>query len=208
MKYISGPGRWLTKGPKWTKQKEILEISAEPRGKGNYHFWRKGMGGRSWRVLGGGGLASHQKALSQGSLRPLMWHFVSTTWNAPFPTLPPSRENRYRGIVGEGRTEGPTTLGPISGYQHSHWFPLGEWPTWSSPGKWHKWAMQPLMYIWHYFQQLFTVVYLHDLITYSCTKCMEILLGLFPLQTNSLICFHQQSGVLLHQGTTFKEQLL
>ena len=32
-------------------------------------------------------------------------------------------------------------------------------------------------------------------------------LPLLSLQTNSLICFHWQSSVLLHQGTTFKEPL-
>ena len=133
------------------------------------------MGGRSWKALASGGLTSHEKALSQGSLRLLMWHFVSTTRNPHFPLSSPIKGNRYRGIVGEGRTGGLTTLGPCTGYQHSHWLPLGEWPTWSRPGKWQKWAMQPLLYIWHYFQWLFIVVYLHDLITYSCTKCMDML---------------------------------
>ena len=47
-------------------------------------------------------------------------------------------------IVGGGRTGGPTTWAPGPGYQHSHWFPLGEWPTWPRPGKWQKWALQPL----------------------------------------------------------------
>ena len=32
-----------------------------------------------------------------------------------------------------------------------------------------------------------------------------MLSGLFPFQTNSLISFHQQSSLLLHQGSTFKE---
>ena len=36
---------------------------------------------------------------------------------------------------------------------------------------------------------------------------MEMLSGLFAIQTNSLISFHEQSSVLLHQGTTFKELL-
>ena len=36
---------------------------------------------------------------------------------------------------------------------------------------------------------------------------MEMLLGLFPINTNSLISFHEQYSVLLHQGTTFKELL-
>ena len=73
----------------------------------------------------------------------------------------------------------------------------------STTGKWHQSPMQPHINIWHYF----TVVYLHDLITYSFTKCMEMLSGLFPIQTDSLISFHQQSSILLHQGTTFKELL-
>ena len=34
-----------------------------------------------------------------------------------------------------------------------------------------------------------------------------MLSGLFPIQTNSLISFHKQSSVLLHQGITFKELL-
>ena len=74
-----------------------------------------------------------------------------------------------------GRTVGLTTLGPSPGSQHSHWFPFGEWPTWPRPGKWHKWALQHFIYLWHYLQGLFAVLYLHDLITYSWTKCTEML---------------------------------
>ena len=51
----------------------------------------------------------------------------------------------------------------------------------STPGKWHKSPMQPFINIWFYFQLLFTVVYLHHLITYSSTKCMQMLEGLFQL---------------------------
>ena len=36
---------------------------------------------------------------------------------------------------------------------------------------------------------------------------MEMLSGLFPIQNNSLVSFHEQSSVLLHQGTSFKELL-
>ena len=59
MKYISGPGGSLTKWQSELKQKEILEISPEPRVKGHLPHLeggmvRKGMGGRSWRTLGGG----------------------------------------------------------------------------------------------------------------------------------------------------------
>ena len=124
----------------------------------------------------------------------------------PCPTLfLPSRRNRCRGKFGEGRTGDPTTLGPSSGYQHSHWFPRGEWPTWLRPGKWQKWAMQLFINIWHYLQWLFTDMYIHHLSTHSCTKCIEMRWELFPLLTNLLISFHQQSSVLLHQGTSFKE---
>ena len=95
-----------------------------------------------------------------------------------------------------------------------HWVPafllvpLGEWPTWPKPGKWHKWALQPILYLWHYIQGPFAVLYLHHLITYSCMQCREMLYGLCSLQTNLLISFHHQSDVLLHQGTTFEELLL
>ena len=37
--------------------------------------------------------------------------------------------------------------------------------------------------------------------------CMQMLSGLFPINTNSLISFHEQYSVLLHLGTTFKELL-
>ena len=50
-------------------------------------------------------------------------------------------------------------------------------------------------------------MYLHHLIINSCTKCMQMLSGLFAIQTNSLISFHEQSRVLLHQGTTFNKLL-
>ena len=133
------------------------------------------MGGRSLRALGGVGLTNHEKALSQGSLRPLMWHYVSTTRNPHFPLS--SSHQRGTG-VGEYMVKVELGTWP-------HWAPVqststptgspGGWPTWSRPGKWHKWAMQPFINIWHYFQWLFTVVYLCHLSTYSCTKCIEIL---------------------------------
>ena len=72
----------------------------------------------------------------------------------------------------------PTTLCPSPGSQHSHWFPLGEWPTWPRPGKWHNWALLDFIYLWHYFKGWFAVLYLHDLITYACTKCIEMPQGL------------------------------
>ena len=81
--------------------------------------------------------------------------------------------------------------------------PQGEWPTWSKPGKWHKWPMQVFINMWHYLQWLFTNMYIHNLITYSCMKSIKMLWGLFLPLTNLLISFHQQSSVLLHQGTTF-----
>ena len=55
----------------------------------------------------------------------------------------------------------------------------------------------------HYLQWLFTNMYIHILITYSCTKSKKMLWGLFVHLTNLLISFHQQFSVLLHQGTTF-----
>ena len=81
--------------------------------------------------------------------------------------------------------------------------PQGEWPTWSKPGKWYKRAMQLFISIWHYLQWLFTNMYMHHLITYSCTKSIKMLWGLFLPLTNLLLSLHQQSHVLLHQGTTF-----
>ena len=164
------------------------------------------MGGRSLRALGGVGLTNHQKALSQGPFRPLMWHYVSTTRN---PHVPLSSSHQGGTGVGENLVKGELGTqphwAPVAGDQHAHWFPRGEWPTWSKPGKWHKWAMQLFIKIWHYLQWLFTNMYIHNLITYSCTKSIKMLWGLFLPLTNLLISFHQQSSVLLHQGTTFKE---
>ena len=70
----------------------------------------------------------------------------------------------------------PLTLPPNG---HPYWFPRGEWPTWSKPGKWHKWAMQLFVSMWHYLQWLFANMYIHHLITYSCTKSIKMLWGLF-----------------------------
>ena len=75
---------------------------------------RKGMGGRSWRALGGGGLTSHKKALSQGFLRPLMWHVVPTTRNPNFPL--PSPHQGGTGI-GEWLVKGELGTKP-------HWAPV------------------------------------------------------------------------------------
>ena len=63
--------------------------------------------------------------------------------------------------------------------------------------------MQLFINMWHYLQWLFTHMYIHHLITYSCMESIKILWGLFLPLTNLLISFHQQSSVLLHQGTTF-----
>ena len=111
-------------------------------------------------------------------------------------------------IVGGRRTGGPTTLGPHSGSEPSHWFPLGEWPTWPRRGKWHKWDLQSLIYHWHYLQGTFAVLYQCDLITYSCTKHRTILSRLFSVQTNLLISFPHQFWCITTQryhflGTTF-----
>ena len=158
----------------------------------------------------------HKMSLPRGGSG---WHFVwwAVSQPASLPAAigqPTSHVTKYQPvrlqvgqIVGGRRTGGLTTLGPWPGSQHSHWFPLGEWPTWPRPGKWHKWALQPIIYHWHYFQGLFAVSYLHHLITYSCMKCREMLYRLFSLQTNSFISFHCQYDVPLHQGTTFKELL-
>ena len=94
----------------------------------------------------------------------------------------------------------PLTIAPNG---HPHWFPRGEWPTWSKPGKWHKWAMQLFISMWHYLQWLFTNMYICHLITYSYTKSIKMLWGLFLPLTKLLISLHQQSSVSLHQGTTF-----
>ena len=104
------------------------------------------MGGRSLRALGAVGLTNHEKALSQGSFRLLMWHNVSTTRNPHFLL-----SSSHQGGTGVGEYLVKGELGiwphwaPSSGYQHSHWFPWGEWPTWLRPGKWQKWAMQPFI---------------------------------------------------------------
>ena len=98
-------------------------------------------------------------------------------------------------------TDSDTLTLPPNG--HPHWFPRVEWPTWSKPGKWHKWAMQLFISMWHYLQWLFSNMYICHLITYSCTKSIKMLWGLFLPLTNLLISLHQQSSVSLHQGTTF-----
>ena len=95
-----------------------------------------------------------------------------------------------------------TPLWPSPQMATPHYSP-GGWPTWSKPGKWHKWAMQLFMSMWHYLQWLFTNMYICHLITYSCTKSIKMLWGLFLPLTNLLISLHQQSSVSLHQGTTF-----
>ena len=46
-------------------------------------------------------------------------------------------------------------------------------------------------------------MYIHHIITYSCTKSIKMLWGLFLPLTNLVMSFHQQSSVLLHQSTTF-----
>ena len=147
-KYLSGSGGQLTKWPKWTNEKEILEISPECRVKGQLPHLEGGDGKK------GNGRQTLESTRGCGTQQPWEGTFpkifqapdVTLHINhqePPFPTLfLPSRRNRCRGKFDEGRTGDPTTLSPSLGYQHPHWFPRGEWPTWSRPGKWHKWAMQ------------------------------------------------------------------
>ena len=68
--------------------------------------------------------------------------------------------------------------------------------------------MQLFINMWCYLQWLFTYMYIHNLITYSCTKSIKMLWGLFLPMTNLLISFHQKSSVLLHEGSTFIHSLL
>ena len=75
---------------------------------------RKGMGGRSLRALGGVGLTNHEKALSQGSFRLLMWHYVSTTRN---PHVPLSSSHQGGTGVGENLVKGELGTQP-------HWAPV------------------------------------------------------------------------------------
>ena len=130
MKYISGSGGWLTKWPKWTKQKEILKISPECRVKGQLPHLEggmvgKGMGSTSLRALGGVGLTNYEKALFQGSFRPLMWHYLLTTRNPHFPL---SSSHQGGTGVGENLVKGELGTQP-------HWAPVqGTSTPTSSPG--------------------------------------------------------------------------
>ena len=111
-------------------------------------------------------------------------------------------------IVGGGRTGGPTTLGPSSESQHSNWFPLGsDLPDHSQASDTNE-LCSPLYTVGTTYRDCLQFLYLHHLITYSCTKCREMLARLFSVQSNLCICFCHQSDVLIHQGTTFKELLL
>ena len=69
----------------------------------------------------------------------------------------------------------PNHIGPQSRVPALPLDPLGEWCTWPRPGKWQKWALLPVIYHWHYLRGPFAVLYLHYLITYSCTQCREML---------------------------------
>ena len=186
-KYLSGSGGWLSKWPKWTKQKEILEIRPEYRVKGQVPHLEGGDGKKEngRQILESPrGCGTHQP--SEGTF-PRTFQAPDMTLcinhqEPPCPTLfLPSRRNRCRGKFGEGGTGDLTTLGPSSGDQPAHWFPRGEWPTWLKPGKWHKWAMQLFIKIWHYLQYLQWLSYKYlllkklipfsNLITYSgCTS--------------------------------------
>ena len=86
---------------------------------------RKGMGGRSLRALGVVGLSNHEKALSQGSFRPLMWHYVSTTRNPHFPL-----SSSHQGGTGVGEYLVKGELGTLP-----HWAPVqGTSSPTASPG--------------------------------------------------------------------------
>ena len=75
---------------------------------------RKGMGGRSSRALGDVGLTNHEKALSQGSFRHMMWHYVSTTRNPHFPL-----SSSHQGGTGIGEYLVKGKLGTLP-----HWSPV------------------------------------------------------------------------------------
>ena len=90
MKYISGSRGWLTKWPKWTKQRELLEISTECRVKGQLPHLEGGDGkkGNGRQILDSPrGCGTHQPwaGTFPRNLRHLMWHYVSTTRNPHFP---------------------------------------------------------------------------------------------------------------------------
>ena len=117
MKYLSGSGGWLTKWPKWTKQKEILEISPECRVKGQLAHLEGGDGkkGNGRQILESPrGCGAHQP-WEDTSPRIFQAPDVILCINhqePPFPTLfLPSRRNR----VGEYLVKGE----------------LGTWPHWA-----------------------------------------------------------------------------
>ena len=146
------------------------------------------MGSRSLRALGGEGLTNHQKALSQGPFRPLMWHYVSTTRN---PQVPLSSSHQWGTGVGENLVKGELET-------QTHWAPVQgtSLPTGSQGGVtfliktrqviqmsyaalYKDLALFAVTIFWHYLQWLFTTIYICNLITYSCTKSIKMLWGLF-----------------------------
>ena len=98
---------------------------------------------------------------------------------------------------------GPNHIGPQSRVPALPLVPLGGVTYLTKARQVTQMSYAALIYHWHYLQGLFAVLYLHDLITYSCTKCREMLSRLFSVQTNLLISFHHQSGLLLHQRYYF-----
>ena len=145
---------------------------------------RKGMGGRSCRDLRRWG--THQPW--EGSFpRILKAPYVMLCINhqePPFPTLLSSiKGEQVKGNSLWREIWGPDHIGPQFRVPTLLLVPLGvsDLPDQDQASDTNE-LCSPWYYIWHFFQWLFTVVYLHDLITYSCTKCMEMLWGLFPLQ--------------------------
>ena len=113
-KYISGSEGWLTKWPKWTKQKEYWVKEQLPHLKEG--DGKKGNGGQILESPRGCG--THQPW--EGAF-PMIFQAPDVTLcinhpEPPFPTLfLPSRGNRCRGIFGEGRTGDPPHWAPVQG---------------------------------------------------------------------------------------------
>ena len=126
-------------------------------------------------------------------------HQVSITcWRAVWPYIHCNRNHTYSDIGWSVFCSCYKTPLPCKSQRADN--PLRHTYHRSTTGKWHKSLMQPYINICYNCVSTWPHhIFLHQMYANAIRT--------ISIQANSLISFHEQSSVLLHQGTTFKELL-
>ena len=164
-----------------------MKQSPEPRVKNVCKMWGE-MARKDGRQIPqsprGGGLTSHDRALPVGYLRPLIWHWLSTTRSPYFPTP-------HEGGTGKaafwGQDWEPNHIGPHSRVPPCPLVSLGgDLPDQAQVSDSNE-LCNPLYTVWDYFSEAVCLFHLHSLITFLLYYYTKPLLSIDCFATSHLL---------------------